>query len=113
MINLFQNTTTLTLTAALLASTAIIGSSQAAPKYKADVPAYIQTPDVVKTELLGELNFFDGLPDDKTAQKAYDFLNVSRAAQAFLNGIPTASIYGFLEGLKQVGVQPGDFELVT
>lgn len=33
-----------------------------AQKYKAEVPDYIKMPDVVHTELLGDLNFFDGLP---------------------------------------------------
>ncbi len=100
--------TKLIVIALLLGSSLITVNAQ---EYKADVPEYIQTPDVVKTELLGDLNFFDGLPDEETVQKAYDFLDVSRASEAFLNGIPAASIYAFQEGMKQAGVQPGDLML--
>jgi hypothetical protein len=35
--------------------------------------------------------------------KTYDFLDVARAAEAFLNGIPAASVYALLEGFKQAG----------
>jgi len=77
-------------------------------KYAADVPASLLTPDKVETELLGDLEFFDGMPSEATVQKAYDFLDLSRAVQAFHNGMPAASIYAFLEGLKNEGLKPGD-----
>ncbi len=79
-----------------------------AQTYKANVPASIQTPDIVKTELLGDLEFFDGLPSGETVKKVYDFLDVARSSEAFLNGIPAASIYGFLRGIKEAGAKPGD-----
>ena len=75
--------------------------------FSADVPESILTPDKVESKYLGELNFFDGLPDEKTVQNTYDFLDVARGAETFLNGIPAASIYALLEGLKDVGIQPG------
>jgi len=75
-------------------------------KYKADVPASVLTPDTVQTQLLGQLKFFDGMPDEDTIRKSYDFLDVARAAEAFLNGIPAASVYALLEGLKEVGMKP-------
>lgn len=75
--------------------------------FSADVPESILTPDKVESKYLGELNFFDGLPDEKTVQKTYDFLDVARGTEAFLNGIPAASIYAMLEGLKEAGVQTG------
>jgi hypothetical protein len=81
------------------------------PKYSADVPEYILTPDKVQTDLLGELNFFDGTPNKETSQKIYDFLDVSRGVEVFLNGIPAASIYAALEGFKQAGMEPGDLGL--
>ena len=40
-----------------------------APKFKADVPASILTPDSVKTRL-GTLRFIDGAPDDATAKRS-------------------------------------------
>ncbi len=78
------------------------------PEYAADVPEYLLTPDTVETEFLGELEFFDGMPSDATVEKTYDFLDLSRGVDAFLNGMPAASIYAFLEGLKQAGLEPGD-----
>ena len=80
----------------------VVGFSHAGEKakYQADVPASVMTPDTVNTDLLGELKFFDGMPDKETVRKTYDFLDVSRAAEAFLNGIPAASIYAVLEGFK-------------
>ncbi len=101
---------------ALLASVAVLsvtlGSASAAePKYKADVPSSLITPDKVQTELLGELTFRDGMPSDATVKKTYDFIDLSRAVDAFLNGIPATSIYAMLEGLKQAGAKPGDLVL--
>ena len=78
------------------------------PKYAADVPEFLLTPDKVETDLLGDLEFFDGMPSEATVQKTYDFLDLSRGVDAFLNGMPAASIYAFLEGLKQEGLEPGD-----
>ena len=48
------------------------------------------------------------MPSESTAQKIYDFLDLSRGVDAFLNGMPAASIHAFLEGLKQAGLEPGD-----
>jgi len=78
------------------------------PKYAADVPEFLLTPDTVETKVLGTLDFFDGMPSESTAQKTYDFLDLSRGVDAFLNGMPAASIYAFLEGLKEAGLEPGD-----
>lgn len=73
------------------------------PKYSADVPQDITTPDRVETRI-GTLNFFDGLPDDATVQKAYDQLDFSRGMQAFLSGIPAASLHAMCKGLNEAGV---------
>jgi hypothetical protein len=81
------------------------------PLYKADVPASLLTPDKVQTEMLGELEFFDGMPSDATVKKTIDFLDLSRAVEVFLNGMPATSIYAMLEGLKQAGAEPGDLVL--
>lgn len=91
----------------------LIGSyahAQKAPKakYSANVPENILTPDKVETELLGALEFSDGMPGDATVNKVYDFLDISRGVQSFLNGMPAASIQAMLEGLKDAGLEPGD-----
>ena len=78
------------------------------PKYTADVPKFLLTPDKVETEFLGDLEFFDGFPNEATVKKAYDFLDLARGVETFLNGIPAASLYAILEGLKDAGLEPGD-----
>ncbi len=92
---------------ALVLSTTAQAQS-AGPKYKADVPQSILTPAKVSTKLLGDFEFFDGMPSKNTIAKTYDFLDVSRGAQAFLAGIPAASVYAILEGFKAAGINPGD-----
>lgn len=82
-------------------------SNNPKPQYAADVPPFVLTPDRVETELLGDLEFFDGMPTTATVEKAYDFLDLSRAVHTFLNGMPAASLYAMLEGLKDLGLEPG------
>src|SRR3984885_5707941 len=77
---------------------------QPAPKYSAKVPSYITTPDTVQTRI-GTLKFFDGLPDQETVQKVYDNLDFARGVEAFLSGMPAASLYAACEGLSQAGVK--------
>jgi hypothetical protein len=99
------------LIATVLLAGLISSASAADPKYKADVPQSLITPDRVHTEFLGELTFTDGMPSEATVRKTYDFIDLSRAVDAFLNGIPCTSIYAMLEGLKQAGAAPGDLAL--
>src|SRR3984885_3248994 len=80
------------------------GQGQPTPKYSAKVPSYISTPDTVETRI-GTLKFFDGQPDTETVKKAYDNLDYVRGVEAFLSGIPAASVYGVCEGLSGVGVK--------
>jgi hypothetical protein len=92
-----------TAASALLLLSASAAVSAKEPQYKADVPASVTTPDKVRTELLGDLDFFDGMPSKDTVKNAYDFLDTARGAEAFLNGIPAASIYAVVEGIKKAG----------
>ena len=93
------------ITLALLGVAAAIpawAQGQPAPKYSAKVPPYITTPDTVQTRI-GTLKFFDGLPDQETVQKVYDNLDFMRGVEAFLSGIPAASLYAACEGLSEAG----------
>lgn len=74
------------------------------PKFSANVPQSILTPNRSKTKALGNLSFFDGLPSDDTVQKTYDYLDTARGVDAFLNGMPAASIYAFVKGMQQAGM---------
>ena len=93
----------------MTASLALSAFAQdASPKYKADVPDSIKTPDTVESERLGTLKFFDGMPDAATVQKVYDNLDFQRGVEAFLTGMPAGSIYAFLHGLETTGVMANE-----
>ena len=75
------------------------------PEYKADVPSSILTPDKVETRI-GTLRFTDGAPDANTVELVYDNLDFVRGVDAFLDGIPAASIYAISEGFREAGMGP-------
>ena len=54
---------------------------------------------------IGTLKFSDGRPDTETVQKVYDNLDFARGVEAFLSGMPAASVYAACEGLDEVGVK--------
>jgi hypothetical protein len=62
----------------------------------------ISTPDTVETSI-GTLRYIDGAPLPKTAEKIYDYLDTMRGVDAFLKGIPGASIQGMMEGPRVIG----------
>ena len=74
------------------------------PTYSANVPASLITADKIDTQSLGELYFNDGMPNPETVEKAYDYIDLSRAVDSFLDGMPAASIYAMLEGQKGIGL---------
>ena len=86
-------------------SAAAVSKERPDPTYKADVPAEITTPDTVETAI-GTLRFTDGAPDAHTVQLAYDHLDRSRAMEAFLAGMPAASVHAACEGIRSIGVEP-------
>ena len=62
----------------------------------------IMTPDQVDTSI-GTLKFLDGAPYPETAETAYDYLDTMRGVDAYLKGMPLASIYGLVEGAHSQG----------
>lgn len=72
-------------------------------KQTTNIPAGIQTPDKVETSI-GTLEFFDGVPSKATAENVYDYLDRMRGVDAFLKGMPGASVRGLIIGLKEAGV---------
>ena len=77
----------------LLALFVMCATASAAEKFKftTTIPEGILTPDKVETSI-GTLDFKDGVPSRQTADKVYDFMDTARAADAFLKGMPAASI---------------------
>jgi hypothetical protein len=86
----------------LLISTA--WAQNAPPKYSADVPSYITTPDSVETRI-GTLKFNNGVPDQKTIQMVYDQIDFARGIEAFLTGMPATSVHAICAGLEGIGVK--------
>ena len=88
----------------LLALITICATASAAEKYKytTPIPEGILTPNKVKTSI-GTLDFTDGVPSRATADKVYDFMDTARAADAFLKGMPAASIAAILDGNRSLG----------
>lgn len=85
----------------------------AEPKYQADVPASLLTPEKVQTRYAGELSFRDGFPTEETQAKAYDYLDTSRGVQLFMSALPTVSMYSMLEGHRKIGVKPNKTIAIT
>ena len=81
---------------------------QSSAKYAANVPENVVTPDVVDTEVLGRLEFFDGMPKPETVNKVYDNLDLIRSTTAFLDGMKIASLRGLLMGYGAEGVEPNE-----
>ena len=71
-----------------------------AAEYK--IPESILTPDQVDTSI-GMLRFLDGAPLPETAERIYDYLDTTRAMDAFLKGMPGASLKGLIDGAHSLG----------
>ena len=72
----------------------------ATPGYNNKIPEKIMTPDKVETRI-GTLEFFDGMPNTYTVEKVYDNLDLMRGVEAFLNGVPAASLEAVRAGFVE------------
>lgn len=62
----------------------------------------ISTPNEVETSI-GTLRFNDGAPLPETAATVYDYLDRARGVDAFLKGMPAASLHMLIEGAHSLG----------
>jgi hypothetical protein len=83
-------------------------ATKAPPNYSmtTPIPAEILTASKVETRI-GSLSYFDGVPTEETARRAYDQLDFSRGIEVFMNGIPGASLVAMRHGLREVGAVDG------
>ena len=95
-------------------SAALIAIPAAAdsPRFKADPPASILTPDEVTTSV-GTLKFRDGAPDPATVQLALDQLDLARGIEAFMKGMPATSVYAACRGIASIGVTENEAVGIT
>ncbi len=94
--------------AAILGSVTLFAGqspAQTSPKFSADVPAKITTPESIETRI-GTLNFKNGAPDAATSALVYDNLDHMRGVQAFLRGISATSVRAACNGLENAGIKP-------
>lgn len=92
-------------TTAIISLSLALGALNAAPvaaEISEEVLSSIQTPDRVETSI-GTLSFIDGAPLPETARKVYDHLDTMRGVDAFLKGIPGASLNAMINGAYSVG----------
>jgi len=88
----------------LLFGLAPMSAAQNTPGYNNKIPQSILTPDHVNTPI-GDLNFFDGMPDEESVQKVYDNLIFMRGVEAFLSGIPATSVEAIRLGGVDIGAK--------
>ena len=104
MSNKIQTMYSLLLSGLLLLGGSATGLAQNSPGYNNKIPESILTPDHVKTPI-GDLHFFDGMPDEATVQKLNDNLIFMPGVEAFLSGIPATSIEAIRLGNAEVGAK--------
>jgi len=95
----------ITLAIAGLISSGLAATSLAQPtklQMTTDIPSSVTAPDKVETSI-GTLDYFDGVPSEKTVETVYDYLDRSRAVNVFMNSIPMLSMYMLREGQAEVG----------
>lgn len=85
-----------------IAACPCLGQTLPPMKMTTPVPPSVTTPDQIPTRL-GELNFFDGVPDEATVEKVYNFLDFQHAYQAYMSGIKIASMDAIRRGILEFG----------
>lgn len=86
----------------IVAGILVLSGGLVSAEVSEEVLKSISTPDKVETSI-GTLEFLDGAPFPKTAEKVYDYLDTMRGVDAFLKGIPGASLHGLITGTHSLG----------
>ena len=76
---------------ACIAILAEVSWAQKTAGYNTKIPESIMTPNNLETRI-GTFEYFDGIPTKKTAEAIYNHLDYIRGVEAFLNGMPAASL---------------------
>ena len=92
-----------TLTRVAIGAFAIIGSGSAFAQISKEAMDAIAIPDKVETAI-GELEFFDGVPNDATIDKLYDNLDRMRGVEVYLNHSGAGSLNAMRKGNASIGV---------
>ena len=95
MVSVMQLTAGLALAAEMITQKPVM-------KMTVPIPVSITAPDKVRTSI-GTLEYFDGVPSEQTIEIVYDYLDRSRAVNAYLNSIPMLSMNALREGQAAAG----------
>jgi len=94
--------TILPIVSLVIISGVVLFARPAVAQVSQEVVDSISTPNEVETSI-GTLKFLDGAPLPETAEKVYDYLDTARAVDAFLKGMPGASVSALMEGAHSLG----------
>jgi hypothetical protein len=97
--------------ALLLASLCGVGSLAVRAETYPPIPPSLTTPDQVETSI-GTMKFRDGIPDQATADRLYDQLDLQRGVSAYLNGLRGVSILAARNGIRAAGVKDNEGILI-
>ena len=78
-------------------------TQQPVMKMTTPLPENILTPDKIESPI-GTLEFFDGIPNRKTIDNVYEYVDRARAVQAFINMTPAVSLYNLRKGNRDMGM---------
>ena len=78
-------------------------TQQPVMKMTTPIPENITTPDLIGSPI-GTLEFFDGVPNRKTIDNVYEYVDRARAVQAFINMTPAVSLYNLRKGNRDMGM---------
>jgi len=79
-----------------------VGANPPKMKMTTPIPASITAPHKAQTSI-GTLEYFDGVPTEKTVDTVYEYLDRARAVNVFINSIPMLSMYTLREGQASIG----------
>jgi hypothetical protein len=88
---------------AVVLAAAFTGQNEAVAQTPAEIPPSITTPDKVESSI-GTLEYKDGAPSKQTIEKAYDYLDLMRGVEAFVNAYQGASVAAIFKGVEAAGV---------
>jgi hypothetical protein len=97
----------LSISAAMLAATVLVGGNGATAQTAAPIPSSITTPDKVESRL-GTLEFKDGAPSKGALEKAYDHILFTHAYNAFVNTMQGVSVVAARRGFLGAGVMDNE-----
>ena len=104
-------------TAVVLAALAVVLivpavlAQEPTPGYNTKIPEWVLTPDKVETKL-GTLQFFDGIPDEEAAEALFVNLDLNRALQAILNGMPASNFEAGRAGHIALGLEKANQAII-